>query len=82
MIVFEAVQYELELSGSSVLFQQNVNLKGLRLNTTNAERCGKIYSKDLRNQIEVINKLPLLQVIPSYLCNVIIYCMPNHLFNA
>lgn len=56
------VSYELELGSLKVPFLQKVVLKGRRLNSNKEERCGKIYSKDLRNKFMIVEKAPLLQV--------------------
>lgn len=56
------VNYELRLGSLIVPFKQKLHLKGPRLNTSKAERGSKMYAKDLRNKINVIEQMPLLQV--------------------
>ncbi|CAG7661317.1 unnamed protein product [Allacma fusca] len=61
MISFDYVSYELELGSVCVPFVQKIILKGPRLNSTKEERSGIVYAKDLRNKINVVGKMPLLQ---------------------
>jgi hypothetical protein len=62
MLCFEWIHYELELASLRVPFRQQILLKGSRLSSTNAEKTTRVYAKDLRNQIKIVQKMPLLQV--------------------
>jgi len=62
VLSYEWLYYDLELSSLRVPFKHRILLKGPRLNSTITERVNRVYAKDLRNQIRVVEKMPLLQV--------------------